>query len=299
MSIAYKRWFAAAVLGASLTGCATTQDPSEKLTSLEQEYQTLEQKGFVNEYAPVALQEANEAIERVRDAEERGAESDLIAHYQYLAQKKLDIALAKAKHQQALAVIENSDLRRKEVMLSAKEREANQAMATAEAMRLQAEMANQEAAAARREAKEMSQKANELAGTLRDLSAKETDRGLVLTMGNILFELDKASLKSGTERTLERVAEFLKQYPDREVLVEGYTDSTGPEQYNQELSQERAKAVADKLAEYGVQDARLKTKGYGEEYPVANNDTKAGRQQNRRVELVVSNSTDAAVTARD
>lgn len=282
-----------------MTGCATTQEPSDKLVGLETQYKTLMQKGYVEEYAPIALEEAKEAIAKVEKAEKSGADKATVAQYHYVAQKKLDTALEKARYSQAEEMISNSDVRRKEVQLSAKEKQVDQAMATAEAMRARAAMAEQEAAAARAKVDTLENRASELSKKLENISAEESDRGLVLTMGSILFEVDKATLKPGAEKTLKRVAELLSEYPERNVLVEGYTDSTGSDSYNKDLSQQRAQSVSDLLTQNGIDASRLSTKGYGEEYPVASNDTKAGRQQNRRVELVIAKSDESAVSLRE
>ena len=123
---------------------------------------------------------------------------------------------------------------------------------------------------------------------MEELQAKRTDRGMVLTLGDVLFDLNKADLKSSGEQTIGRLAAFMREYEDRKVRVEGYTDSTGDDSYNQMLSERRAQAVRDELVAQGIERRRVETRGYGEQYPVASNDTSAGRQQNRRVEIVIS-----------
>jgi OOP family OmpA-OmpF porin len=121
------------------------------------------------------------------------------------------------------------------------------------------------------------------------LKAKETERGLVMTLQNdILFELNKAELKPGAMRNLYPLITFLKDHPQRNLLIEGYTDSTGSDSYNLNLSQRRAAAVRDFLSMNGISPDRIKGQGYGEEYPVATNSNEAGRAQNRRVELIIS-----------
>lgn len=125
---------------------------------------------------------------------------------------------------------------------------------------------------------------DELAG----LPARQTDRGLVVTLSeNILFDVDQAALKPGGAQQLARVADYLRNNPDRNLLIEGHTDSTASDTYNLALSQRRANAVEDFLIAQGVDPRRINARGYGEQLPVATNDTAAGRQQNRRVELVI------------
>jgi OmpA-OmpF porin, OOP family len=128
----------------------------------------------------------------------------------------------------------------------------------------------------------------ELEDELAGLPTRQTDRGLVVTLGEeILFDVDQAELKPGGAQQLARVADFLLNHPDRGVVVEGHTDSTASDSYNLALSQRRANAVEDFLISQGVDPTRIGARGYGEQLPVATNDTAAGRQENRRVELLV------------
>ena len=123
---------------------------------------------------------------------------------------------------------------------------------------------------------------------LKELNAKKTERGLVITLGDVLFNTNKAQLKSGGIYNVQKLADFLKQYPQHKVLVEGHTDSTGSGSLNQELSDRRANAVRTALIDKGISSDRVTTRGYGEAYPIAGNDTAAGRQLNRRVEIILS-----------
>jgi outer membrane protein OmpA-like peptidoglycan-associated protein len=123
------------------------------------------------------------------------------------------------------------------------------------------------------------------------LNARETDRGLVVTLGDLLFETGKSDLKGGAAGNLNKLAAFLDEYPDRTVLIEGHTDDVGSEESNFNLSQRRANSVKSYLVGQGIQSARLSTSGLGEGSPVAGNDTSTGRQQNRRVEVIISNAT--------
>jgi outer membrane protein OmpA-like peptidoglycan-associated protein len=119
---------------------------------------------------------------------------------------------------------------------------------------------------------------------------KPTERGLVVTLEDVLFETDRADLKPGAELRLNEVVGFLGAHPDKHVLVEGHTDSTGTDAYNQQLSEARAAAVKSYLARRGVSPAMVHVRGYGEAYPIASNDDGSGRQQNRRVELVITDA---------
>jgi outer membrane protein OmpA-like peptidoglycan-associated protein len=131
-------------------------------------------------------------------------------------------------------------------------------------------------------------KADALAAQLADLQAKQTERGIVITFGDVLFNTDQAVLTEGGQRTVRKLADVLMQNPDRSVMVEGFTDSTGSAAHNLELSQRRAESVRSALMGMGVEGTRVATRGYGEAYPIAGNDTAGNRQLNRRVEIVLS-----------
>jgi len=122
---------------------------------------------------------------------------------------------------------------------------------------------------------------------LAELKAKETERGLVLTLGDVLFESNEADLKADALHDLYVLVTFLKEHPDCNILIEGHTDSIGAEAYNLELSQRRAAAVRHFLVRNGIDPARITARGYGQAHPVASNATDVGRQENRRVEVVI------------
>lgn len=128
----------------------------------------------------------------------------------------------------------------------------------------------------------------ELEQQLRDLQAQRTERGIVMSLGDVLFATGSAQLTAGAQSRLDRLAQFLQQYPDRTLRIEGYTDSTGSSATNLRLSEARAMAVRDALTERGVNPSRIVAQGMGEAQPIASNSTESGRQQNRRVEVVIS-----------
>lgn len=181
-------------------------------------------------------------------------------------------------------------------------RQTQESERNAEAARRQAAVAERDAAAgrsaavdaqlsaqlARQQGQEAEARARQLEAQLKDLEAKKTDRGMVITLGDVLFDTNEARLKSGGIRNVQRLADFFKQYPQRTVMIEGFTDSTGTSSRNQALSDERAQSVRVALLGMGMSGDRIASRGYGEAYPAASNDTAAGRQSNRRVEIVVS-----------
>src|SRR5262249_36278964 len=145
----------------------------------------------------------------------------------------------------------------------------------------QAEDANRETLAARERNESLEQE-------LTNLRPKETERGLVLTLGDVLFDTAQNGLKPGAARTIQQLAMFMEDHPDRKVLLDGHPDSRGPDEYNVQLSERRADSVRDALVRRGVPGDRIRTVGLGESYPIAGNDTAAGMQANRRVEIVIS-----------
>ncbi|MDZ5603529.1 OmpA family protein [Pseudomonas sp. RP23018S] len=122
-----------------------------------------------------------------------------------------------------------------------------------------------------------------------ELNAKQTERGTLVTFGDVLFDFNKAQLKSSALPNITKLAQFLAENPERKVIVEGYTDSVGSASYNLSLSDRRAGAVSTALVRAGVDPARIVSQGYGKEYPVADNTSNSGRAQNRRVEVTISN----------
>lgn len=118
--------------------------------------------------------------------------------------------------------------------------------------------------------------------------ANDPDRGLVLTLGDVVFDAGKASLQPGAMTAIDRLAQLLSVYPERSIRIEGHTDSVGDDATNQQLSERRASAVRDALLGRGVDAARIEAVGYGATRPIADNRTESGRQKNRRIEIVLS-----------
>ena len=118
--------------------------------------------------------------------------------------------------------------------------------------------------------------------------AHDADSGLVLTLGDVVFDAGKASLQPSAMTAIDRLAQLLSVYPERSVRIEGHTDSVGDDATNQQLSERRAAAVRDALLARGVEAARIEAVGYGATDPIADNRTESGRQKNRRIEIVLS-----------
>ncbi len=211
------------------------------------------------------------------------------------------LRLAQEKAFEAQRATEQAETRARQVEAARKEAEARARQV--EAARLQAEMKAREAEAKAREAyaarlvaqeeaaraAKAQAEAEQLAREISELKAQLTERGVVLTIGDVLFAVDRATLSPRATRSVEKLADFLKKHPKRRVLIEGFTDITGSDEYNLALSQRRAEAVEERLVSLGIDTGRITSKGYGKKYPVADNDTPEGRQQNRRVEVVILN----------
>lgn len=279
-----------------MTACATAPKNIAMVDQLQVQYDSLARSGDARKYAPVELNEAQRSLNQTQAlVDQKGTLEDITLSAQ-ITKHKLGIVEEKIRKGQAEKLVSGAELKRKDIMLDARTNEAEQAELNAQQALLAAEMAQDEtrtmqarAQQAEQRASEMEAKAAKLEQEVTAISAKKTDRGLVLTLGDILFEFGKAQLLSGSQRSLEQVGEFLTNYPERAIVVEGHTDSVGDADFNQNLSEQRALAVKNALISNGVASGQIQSKGLGEEFPVANNETDAGRQQNRRVEIIIEN----------
>lgn len=226
------------------------------------------------------LQLQARAARAEREAERRAEER---------ARAEADRERAEADRRRAEAEREQAEAAR-----LAEQAERLRAQEAAREADMQREMAERRAMELEEETRRMREEAERLQRQIAELEARPTDRGLVLTLGSdVLFDFDRYELRSGAARTVERIADFLNEYEDRQVLVEGFTDSTGSREYNMGLSERRANSVRLALIERGVDEDRIRIRGYGPDFPVASNDNEAGRQLNRRVEVIISDDAEA------
>lgn len=134
----------------------------------------------------------------------------------------------------------------------------------------------------------MDKQAEELKKDLEGADVQRVGEGILITFNSGLqFDVNSSSLVGDTKSNLDDLSTTLKKYDDTSILIEGHTDNTGEDKYNQDLSERRARSVSQYLKTQGVEGSRLTTKGYGEEQPIAPNDTEAGRHKNRRVEVAI------------
>lgn len=253
----------------------------------------------VQVYAPVPLIEAEKAMalaERAKDPAD-------ISHLSYLAEKRSLIAVAIAEGKVAENDAQLLNRESSEILLMKRERETKIARSRADAtaaelekIRLESEMKTRELDMMKREAEKARlladakiRESQQLLKEMTELKARQTERGIVLTIGDVLFATGKADITSGAKRSMDKLAEFLKAQPTRNVVIEGYTDSVGSDSYNLDLSKMRAESARNELVERGIAAERITTRGFGKRDPVASNDTPEGRKLNRRVEVIILN----------
>jgi outer membrane protein OmpA-like peptidoglycan-associated protein len=271
----------AALLG--MAGCETAPETSGVLDAARSAVSTAESDPNVAKYAPTELDRARKLLVNAEGAaKEKGAKDKTTAHYAYLATQMARISQQRAQEQVATARVKAGETERQKILLTARESEADRAKA-------QAQQAVSQAQNAQTQVQQAQAESQRLAAQLENMQASQTPRGIVLTLDDVLFDTGKAQLKAGATRSIDQIAAFLKENPDRRVQVEGFTDSQGADDYNLELSQSRADSVAMAIIQRGVDAQRVRALGYGEGYPVASNANAGSRQLNRRVEIIVSN----------
>jgi outer membrane protein OmpA-like peptidoglycan-associated protein len=291
-------------LALALGACASMPQPNAALETARAAVQTAEADPNVNKYAPLDLDRARKDLSIAEDASlhHKDAEVDQPA---YLATQNARLAQAHAAAKADDARVAAGQIERDQIMLAARTREAENAKASAANSRVVAEVAlNQrdQANSQRDQANSQRDQANEetirIQAELDALKATPTPRGLVLTLGDVLFDTGRAELKSGAGRRIDQLAQFLVEHPERRVQIDGFTDSVGTDSYNEDLSQRRADAVKTALINRGVEPSRIGTEGYGKAYPVATNNDSGGRQLNRRVEVVIGGNNGTAISPR-
>ena len=279
----------ALMLAVLIAGCSTPTT-TNLLAQTRTDYYTAQQNPKVIMYAQVELKDAGAALERANTAANHDESAEKVDQLAYLAKQKIALTQETARQKSAEAEVAGAAKQRDQIRLSQRTHEADQAIISAQQSNAVAQVALGEAADAQHKTQEAQAHAAQLEAQLADLAAKKTDRGMVITLGDVLFGTDLARLNADGMRTAQKLANVLQENPQRTVLIEGFTDSTGTGSHNQELSERRAGAVRTALEELGVSGERVATRGYGQTYPIAANDTAQNRQLNRRVEIVLSDA---------
>ncbi len=316
----------ALILLVGVTGCATPQRDDSALTNLRSDLDSFRVDTELSARAPLALGEAeravraaaaeglneDERIHRIRLAEKRleiaraeafraQAQVRIEALEQERTQlllraSRLEVEQARRETEQArllsATTLEEAERARQAAMTADEMREAaarreREAREEAQAARRLAEAQASEIELARREAQLASQAADSLRRRLELLELRETDRGVVITLGDVLFARGQTDLEESARSNLQDVVALLQSEPNRRIRIEGHTDSTGSAQVNMRISQERADAVKRELVAMGVADGRIQAIGMGQEFPIASNETEDGRRQNRRVDVIL------------
>jgi outer membrane protein OmpA-like peptidoglycan-associated protein len=263
-------------LALALGACASAPQPNVALQSAHDAVATAEADPNVSKYAALDLEAAKRDLAIADDAAAHHKD-DAIGQPAYLATQNAKLAQMHAAAKADDARVAAGQAERDQIQLAARNREVQNAnlaknAAQDETARLQAEVDQ--------------------------LKATPTTRGLVLTLGDVLFDTGRAELNPGAGRKLDQLAQFLSEHKDRRVQIDGFTDSVGTDAFNEQLSQRRADAVKSALITRGIDPSRISTEGYGKAFPVANNTDSGGRQLNRRVEVVIGGDNGSAIAPR-
>ena len=287
---------------ATLVACSTLKADNPALMSARASFASAQNNPQTNALAAAELTSAGVALNQANEAFRRGDSVAEVDHLAYLASQKVAVAQQTARQKQGEAAVASAEAERDRTRLAARTSEADAAQRQAMNAQQDAQAAQRSAEASRRNADaslrtaqsaqmqnaDAQARAAALEEQLRALNAKKTERGMVVTVSDVLFDTGRAELKAGSARNLEKLVAFFNAYPQRTAIVEGFTDSVGSDSSNQDLSTRRAAAVRNTLLEMGVARERISARGYGEAFPVAGNDSNSGRQLNRRVEVVLS-----------
>lgn len=275
--------FVLALLGA----CATVPPgPPPEVVRLQNDLSRLHDDPRIAPNAANELQEADAAV-AVLSVDARHMDPRDYEHRVYIADRMIQTAQAEGLARYAEVRARDLGAERDRLLVDARTHQLHDARLAAADARALAAQERQDADMARADAASTRSEMEALRTDLAELQAQQTQRGFVVTLGDVLFEVDRAELKPGAARTLDQLVRALSDDRSATIAIEGHTDATGGAQYNAELSLRRADAVKAYLAMHGIDPVRITTRGLGQDYPVASNATEAGRQQNRRVEVIV------------
>jgi outer membrane protein OmpA-like peptidoglycan-associated protein len=298
-------------LALALCACASAPRPNAALESAHAAVRSAESDPNVTKYAALDLDMARKQLAIADDAALHHNDA-AIDQPAYLAAQNARLAEAHATAKADDARVAAGQGERDRIVLASRTREVDSAKMAANVAREQRDEATGEAArsqvnAARSQldaersqldAARSQDETARLQAEVDALKAKPTPRGLVLTLGDVLFDTGRAQLNPGAGRKLDQLAQFLNEHKDRRVQIDGFTDSVGTDSYNEDLSHRRADSVKSALLVRGVDSSRISTEGYGKAFPVANNVDSGGRQLNRRVEVIIGADDGTAISPR-
>jgi len=277
-------------LAGIIAGCASTQTPAA-LTQAQSIYASLE-SAHAEQRVEGDMIRTRASLDTAQTAVAQGQAQDFTDGIADIALRTAQTA--EAHYARALALQAADSLQKLRLSRQLALAQSRQAVLEARqaALERQNALANARADSLRQAADAANAQLNSAMAQLQSLvveitNLKETSRGLVISLSDILFDVGRATLKPGAEDNVRKISAVLGQYPDHKISVEGYTDATGNDAFNQQLSEDRAAAVRAVLVSGGVDAAMITSHGFGKANPVATNDTPEGRQQNRRVEVVV------------
>lgn len=285
--------FAVLAVVAALSACASVPTPNSTLDLARSRYATAQNDPQVASLAPDEMARAAEAL-RAADLAWTGKEpASTVDHLAYVASQRVAIAQATASNLASQAVTAGAAAERDKMRLALRTQEADTARQQLIASKQSdaqksAELAKAQASAASEQARMEQSKARvaDLEAELLALNATKSERGIVVTLGDVLFDTGQSRLLPGGTRNMAQLADVFKRFPERMATIEGHTDSVGSDGANVLLSERRAGAVKTALVNLGVPSDRLSTRAYGSQMPAADNGTAAGRQMNRRVEVI-------------
>ncbi len=263
-------------LALALGACASTPADNPALDNARATVQSADSDPNVARYDPLDMADARKQLDAAESAQRQNHELEA-SQAAYLAAQTARLAALRAAAKADDARVASGQGERAQIELAARTLEVQNA-------RLAALRANERAA--------------RLQSELDQLKATPTPRGLLLTLGDVLFDTGRAQLKSGADTRLDQLAQFLQSHPDRRIQVDGFTDSVGSAQLNDSLSERRAQAVKTALVDRGIDPSRIGTQGYGDADPVASNTNAGGRQLNRRVEVVIGSADNRPIAPR-
>ena len=309
-------WPLALLALAAITACASAPPANPRLDDARAQLRAARADPQTQGLAGPELQNATAAIDAAETALARGDDTASVDHLAYLASQRTVLLEQAGQRRTAEATVAQATAQRDRQRLAARTQEADSAQRSAQASQRDAQASQRDAQASQRDAQlaqrqaeaaqrdaqtaqrqagaaqlqagDAERRAADLAQQLQAMDARQTNRGMVVTIGDVLFDTDRAEIKPGGQRSMDKLVAFLQAYPMRRAMVEGFTDSTGGSDHNLALSARRADAVRAALVGAGVGAERISTLGFGEQYPVAGNADAGGRQMNRRVEIVLS-----------